>query len=246
MRSRNSYEGPADDSHGATIFPGLLPGAEEGPAGWGLWITGPTPGKGLLFAYASGFFGDMVYDKTQWNISDADIDDAVKAADAKLAKILNATEADLGPFNGRGGKLILFHGWDDPAISALNSINYYQSVVNVMGLANTGAFARLYMVPGMQHCGGTLPGRHLPDSLWPAQAVADRRKMRLTACNCRSSSVWRQGHRQPRPSRPKYVGRGPGADVQMTRPLCAFPQVAKYKGSGDTNDAANFACVAAE
>ncbi len=238
------YEGP-HDSHGATIFPGLLPGAEEGPAGWGLWITGPTPGKGLLFAYASGFFGDMVYDKPQWNINDADIDDAVKAADAKLATILNATEADLGPFKTRGGKLILFHGWDDPAISALNSINYYQSVVNVMGLANTGAFARLYMVPGMQHCGGTPPEGTGPDSFGqhgPSPTEKD-------AAHSMQLSLEQWVERGTPPAAiiaTKYAGRGPGADVQMTRPLCAFPQVAKYKGSGDTNDAANFACVPGE
>ncbi len=238
------YQGP-HDSRGATIFPGLLPGAEEGPAGWGLWITGPTPGKGLLFAFGSGFFGGMVYDNPQWNINDADLDDAVKAADAKFAKILNATEADLAPFKGRGGKLILFHGWDDPAISALNSIDYYHSVVNTMGQANTDAFARLYMVPGMQHCGGTAPEGTGPDSF----GQHGPSPMEKDAAHSMQLSIERWVERWTPPAAiiaTKYAGRGPGADVQMTRPLCAYPQVAKYKGSGDTNDAANFACVAGE
>jgi feruloyl esterase len=234
------YEG-AHDRQGTRIFPGLLPGAEDGPGGWSLWITGPAPGKSLLFAFGNGFYGGMVYDKADWNYKDADLGEAVKAADTKMAKILNATEADLAAFKARGGKLILYHGWDDPAISALNSIDYYHSVVSAMGRENTEAFARLYMAPGMQHCGGG-PG---PDSFGQEGPTP----MAQDADHSLQLSIERWVEKGTTPSAiiaTKYAGHGASEDVQMTRPLCAYPQIAKYKGSGDPNDAGSFVCVAGE
>jgi len=234
------YEG-AHDRQGARIFPGLLPGAEDGPGGWSLWITGPAPGKSLLFAFGNGFYGGMVYDKADWNYKDADLGEAVKAADTKMAKILNATEADLAAFKARGGKLILYHGWDDPAISALNSIDYYHSVVSAMGRENTDAFARLYMAPGMQHCSGG-PG---PDSFGQEGPTP----MAQDAGHSLQLSIERWVEKGTAPSAiiaTKYAGHGASEDVQMTRPLCAYPQIAKYKGSGDPNDAGSFVCVAGE
>jgi hypothetical protein len=234
------YEG-AHDRQGTRIFPGLLPGAEDGPGGWSLWITGPAPGKSLLFAFGNGFYGGMVYDKADWNYKDADLGEAVKAADTKMAKILNATEADLAAFKARGGKLILYHGWDDPAISALNSIDYYHSVVSAMGRENTEAFARLYMAPGMQHCGGG-PG---PDSFGQEGPTP----MAQDAGHSLQLSIERWVEKGTTPSAiiaTKYAGHGASEDVQMTRPLCAYPQIAKYKGSSDPNDAGSFVCVAGE
>jgi len=147
------YDGP-EDAKGRKIFPGYLPGAEEGPGGWGTWITGPAPGKSLLFAFSGGYFSNFVFGKADWNYKDTSVDQAEKAADEKTAQFLNATDPNLVAFKTRGGKLILYHGWNDPAISALNTINYYNDVVSKMGVRETEAFARLYMVPGMQHCAG--------------------------------------------------------------------------------------------
>src|SRR5256714_1117445 len=126
------YEGP-DDAKGRKIFPGYLPGAEEGPGGWETWITGPAPGKSLLFAFSGGYFSNFVYGKADWNYKNASVDQAMKAADEKTAKILNATDPNLKAFKARGGKLILYHVWNDAAISALNTINYYNDVLRKMG-----------------------------------------------------------------------------------------------------------------
>src|SRR5690348_17224933 len=146
------YQG-AHDSNGRVVFPGFLPGGEDGQGGWGVWITGPAPGKSLLFAFGYGYFADMVYGKADWDYKKTSLDDAVAASDEKFSAVLNSTASDMTAFKAHGGKLIIYHGWNDAAISALNSINYYDSVGGKMGLAERDSFLRLFMVPGMQHCG---------------------------------------------------------------------------------------------
>jgi feruloyl esterase len=229
------YEG-AHDSKGHEIFPGFLPGGEDGQGGWPLWITGAEPGKSLLFAFGGGFFSDMVYDKSDWDYKKANLDEAVVAADKKFAAVLNATETNLKPYASRGGKLIIYHGWNDAAISALNSINYFESVQTKMGKANVDSFLRLFMVPGMQHCGGG-PG---PDTFG---------QFGMSPQNDAQHNIYlaleqwvEKGAVPSTVVAAKLTGTGPAAAVKETRPLCAYPQVAKYKGTGDTNDAANFAC----
>jgi len=229
------YEGP-DDAKGRKIFPGYVPGAEEGPGGWETWITGPAPGKSLLFAFSGGYFSNFVYGKADWNYKDASVDQAMKAADEKTAEMLNATEANLTAFKARGGKLVLYHGWNDPAISALNTINYYNDVVSKMGARESEAFARLYMVPGMQHCGGG-PGT---DSFGQGGADAKDAQHNVE----RALEQWVEKGIAPNAIvATKYQGRDPSTGVKMTRPLCPYPQMAKYKGTGDTNDAGNFVCM---
>ena len=229
------YEGP-NDAKGRKIFPGYLPGAEEGPGGWETWIIGAAPGKSLLFAFSGGYFSNFVYGKTDWNYKDASVDQAMKAADEKTAQVLNATEANLTAFKARGGKLILYHGWNDPAISALNTLNYYNDVVSKMGEKETEAFARLYMVAGMQHCGGG-PGT---DSFGQVDAGAKDAQHNVEL----ALEEWvEKGIAPAAIVATKYEGGNPSRGVKMTRPLCPYPQVAKYNGSGDTNDAGNFACV---
>ena len=115
---------------------------------------GAAPSKSLMAAFANGFFSDFVYEKTDWDLKTFSVDAGLKAATEKTAQALNATDPDLKPFQARGGKLILYHGWNDPAISALNTVNYYESVIQTMGQKEVDSFARLYMVPGMQHCEG--------------------------------------------------------------------------------------------
>jgi tannase/feruloyl esterase len=229
------YEGPRD-AKGALIFPGYLPGAEEGDGGWGLWITGRSPGQSLMFAFGTGYFSNMIYEKADWDYRNTKVDDGLKAAEKKTAKILNATDPNLAAFKARGGKLILFHGWNDAAISALNTINYYNAVGSKMGQKETDAFSRLYMVPGLQHCGGG-PGANSFGQL--GQGAPDsQHNMELALVE------WvEKGTAPSEIVATKYVDDDPSKGMKFTRPLCPYPQVAKFKGTGDPNDAVNFVCA---
>jgi tannase/feruloyl esterase len=231
------YQG-AHDSHGQ-IFPGFLPGAETGELGWALWITGAAPGRALLFAFGNGYFANMIYDKAGWDYKTADLSQATKASDEKGAKVLNATDPDLSRFRNRGGKLIIYHGWDDPAISALNTIDYFHQVQTKMGAQNVESFLRVYMVPGMQHCGGGPGATSFEEGVQARQDAEHNMRLAL--------EDWVE--KDAAPSKiiaSKYADSNPGSQPSMTRPLCPYPQIAKYEGSGDTDNAENFACVAGE
>jgi feruloyl esterase len=233
------YQG-AHDSRGHAIFPGFLPGAELGSGGWGTWITGAGPGKSLLFAFASNYFSNMVYGKPGWDYKTAKLDQAVKDADKTTSRVLNATNPDLKSFQARGGKLILYHGWNDPAISALNTIAYYDQVIATLGRQTTDSFVRLYMVPGMQHCFGGLG----PDSFGESGTTVPHdpeHDIQLAL------EQWvEQGTAPSTIIATKYAGdemEPPGkAAVKMMRPLCPYPQSAHYKGSGDPNHPDSFTC----
>jgi hypothetical protein len=225
------------DAKGRELFPGFLPGAEDGPGGWELWITGPAPGKSVMAILGRGFFSNMVYEDPAWNYRSFTVEGGLKAEQEKTANAVDAVDANLGPFKARSGKLIMYHGWNDPAIPALSTVNYYESVVAQMGQRDVDSFLRLYMVPGMQHCyngpGADSFGQfgRLPndDPRHSADAALEQWVETGTAPGTIIASKYSSDDRQ----HPK-----------MTRPLCVYPQAAKYKGKGDTNDAANFVCEA--
>ena len=231
------YQG-GRDSHGQ-IFPGFLPGAETGEGGWSVWITGAAPGHSLLFAFGNGYFANMIYEKADWDYKTADLTAATKASDQKGAKVLNATDPDLSRFKNRGGKLIIYHGWDDPAISALNTIDYFRQVHTKMGAQNVESFLRVYMVPGMQHCGGGPGATSFEEGLHARQDAEHNMRLAL--------EDWVE--KDAAPSKiiaSKYADSDPGSQPSMTRPLCPYPQIARYKGFGDVNNGENFACVGKE
>ena len=137
---------------------------------------------------------------------------------ADTAAILDATDTDLGSFRDAGGKLILWTGWSDSAITALGTIDYYEDVED--GDPAVREYSRLFMLPGVLHCGGG-PG---PDRVDWLTAIED----------------WVERGRPP--ARLIATKRGSDEESVLTRPVCPYPQVARYDGTGPTEDASSFRC----
>jgi feruloyl esterase len=156
---------------------------------------------------------------TNWDWRTFDFDRANATYTKKLASIVNATSPNLDQFRAKGHKLIAYHGWADWLVAPGESINYY-SAVSTRYPRDVSRFYRLFMVPGMAHCSGG-PGADHFDTLgavvkWVEQDTAPD----------------------------QIIAAKPATNLQ--RPLCPYPEVARYKGTGNTNEAASFACVAPE
>ena len=222
------FYGGAKDSSGKQLYPGGLPMGSE--TFWDLWIIGGRPGPygGTLPALMTMLTRDhLKYTAFETDCSHCspyafnfDIDPAKMAY---MGKILNAASPDLSKFKEAGGKLIMYQGWADPAVTPFMTVAYYESVVDKMGgMEETQRFFRLYMIPGMAHCqipAGVGPDRFdllTPLEYWVEKGIAPARIM--------ASQTAKDGK------------------VIRTRPLCVFPKVSKYKGAGSSDDAANFIC----
>ena len=205
---------PAKTKAGEIVFPGKEPGSETG---WNVISGGAQAPPGVSL----GSF-QVAYDNLNWDWRSFDFDRDLKIVDEKVGTIINAINPDLSAFKARGGKLILYHGWNDTAISPGNTVNYYNSVLAKMGQKQDN-WIRLFMIPGMGHCQGG-PGPNQVNYL----AALER---------------WRESGVAPDHLEAFHVTNN---RVDMARPLCPYPQVAQYKGTGSTNDAANFVCKAAQ
>ena len=211
------YAGAVNPRTGKQIFPGYMMGGE---LGWGTWIVGTdTPPRDAQHAIQDSFFKYLVFGNPNWDWKTFDFDKDVTYTDNKVASIVNSMNPDLKAFKAGGGKLLEYHGWSDPAISPLNSVDYYNSVQEIMG--DTSSFYRLFMVPGMYHCAGG-PG------------TSDFDKMEVIV-------QWVENGTAPAEIVASHRSNG---SVDRTRPLCPYPTVAKYKGAGSTDVAANFECAA--
>jgi feruloyl esterase len=224
---RDIWRGPVDGD-GEVIYPGLVPGGEAGPGGWSSWVTGREAYAGTHFMAAEDFMRNMVFDDPEWDFRTWDYDRDLPIALAKTGDALDANDPDLSPLRDRGGKLLVYHGWSDADISPIGTIDYFEQVVDLVGegddeaarRASTQDFFRLFMVPGMGHCRGG-PGPDTFDALtaleeWVEQGSAPQRII--------ASKV-------------------EDGEVVRTRPLCPYPQVARWDGTGDTDEASSFACV---
>ncbi|HUK90399.1 MAG TPA: tannase/feruloyl esterase family alpha/beta hydrolase [Blastocatellia bacterium] len=242
---RKIYDGPKNPRTGEQIMPGFMPGTEAAMGAWSVWITGGSPEHSLQFMFGHTYYADTVFENLKWDYRSLNFDSDLKTADAKTAPILNAMSPDLRAFKARGGKLIQYHGWGDAAIPPLSSTNYYDQVEHFFSALGGGKkgnvrdFYRLFMVPGMGHCAGG-PGAN---SFGNAGVMPDRNDPDHDVVAALDRWV-EEGVAPDKIIATGFVDGSPAKGVAMTRPLCAYPLVARYKGSGSTDDAANFDCVA--
>jgi hypothetical protein len=210
---------------GTLQYPGWPFGDEADPQGWGTWITGPVADVMELTARTAPtlqgvigieFFKYFVYGDSAWRYVGYDLARAGRDG-ATVAAVVSATNPDLSAFRARGGKLLLAHGWSDPALSARSTIEYFKAVQ--WRTPQASSFTRLFLMPGVLHCGG---GSGCDDvdyagiiRRWVEQGEAPSR---IVARKLR------------------------GMQVVRTRPLCAYPMTARYNSSGSTDSAAAFTC----
>ena len=160
-----------------------------------------------------------MFKNPNWDFRTLNFDADVALAEKLDNGLVGATDPDLRKFMSHGGKLIQYHGWNDQLIAPRNSINYYSSVIKTMGGSAEKAY-RLFMAPGMNHC----RGGDGPNSFDMVTALEQ----------------WVEKGKAPDQVIASHITAG---KVDRTRPLCPYPQVAKYKGSGSPDDAANFTCA---
>jgi feruloyl esterase len=215
VESAKQVYSPVKTKSGSVVYPGRSAGVEAGYA-----ARMPVPGKPMnpLWSDMPRFVGHR---DPNWDVMSFDLDTDLALA-LKNGSFVEASNPDLSRFKARGGKLLLWHGWADPGPAPENTINYYTQAAKAGG-GSPDDWMRLFLMPGVAHCGGGV-GPDQADFLgamerWREQGVAPGQ---VTA----SRNTGRSGL------------------TPMSRPLCPFPQVARYKGTGSTDEAGNFSCVA--
>ena len=201
--ARTIYAPVVDPRTGEEVFAGLEPGSE---LHWGA-IAGERPHP--MYDDLAKF---LVFEDPDWDFLTLDIGAHLEHARRVDNGILAATSTELAPFVDRGGKLLLYHGWEDQNISPRMTVGYYTDVQKAVGAEQVADAVRLFMVPGMGHCSGG----DGPDS-FDMLAALER---------------WREQGEAPARILASQVTDG---RVTRTRPLCPYPQVAKYKGTGSSD-----------
>lgn len=214
---------PLRDDKGI-VYEGQPVGAEGEPGGWQAWITGPnersfsTAGQPAIgWGFATQFYKYFVFADPAWDYGQYDVAASWRRDTRQWTSFMNADNPDLSAFRARRGKLLLWHGWADPALNALATIRYYDEVVARDPTAKDDV--RLFLMPGVLHCAGG-PG---PDRFDAIAAIVN----------------WVE--KGDAPSR-LIATKRTGTAVTRTRPLCAYPAKAVYSGTGSTDEAANFVC----
>lgn len=216
---RKVYAGPMD-SWGNSISPGFPMGSEDGPGGWGLWISGGVFDPPLQFTFQDQFFRYLVHDDPGYAPFGFNFD-TDQGDLAAIGQLLNALDPDLSAFQARGGKILMYHGTNDHALSLYKTIQYYDQVREAMDAESVQRFFRFFFVPGMHHCSGG-PGLDTFDAFTALQDWVERGRA------------------------PDRIVASSTAMPGLTRPLCPYPREARYKGQGSTRDASSFVCVPPE
>jgi Tannase and feruloyl esterase len=254
------YEGAVNPRNATIIHPGNIPGSE----------TGNLKALGLAFAYYQKeppfdslfkwlFNDDLVRWVTDrdWDWRKFDFDGGVENVDKVFAGGLNASDTDLSRFRKHGGKLILYSGWADPLIPPQTTINYYNAVIRTMfgnlsaeNVEKAQGFARLFMAPGMWHCGTSNAGVPGPNAAGPGpNAFGGMFQEPLSSFDPQHDLLsalaqWVEKDQPPTSViATKYKDDDPAHGISMQRPICVFPAVPRYNGAGDPNLPQNFKCV---
>jgi feruloyl esterase len=210
--AKKIYSAATNPRTGQELFPSYTPGTE---LGWGVLGGGPDPYGNILDHYKY-----VVFKNPNWDWRTFNFDSDIARSDQPENNVMNAADPNLRPFFAHNGKLLIYHGWSDPNVATLNTIKYYKSMVDTMGGASkTSNNVRMFLEPGMGHCGGG-EGPNVFDKV----GALDQ---------------WVEQNKAPEKIIASHRTDG---KVDRTRPLCPYPQVAKYKGSGSLDDAASFAC----
>jgi len=227
------YQGPKNPRSGESVFPGFAMGGE---AGW----TGLVANRSAT-GLPNGYFANLVFENRDWDYRTFNFDSDIAKADDKIGRLGNAIATDYSAAIRRGVKIIQYHGWNDQTLQPAYSPDYYDQVAKATGgIAATQNFYRLFMVPGMTHCYGGpgatsfgAVGQQIPpvrDAAHDIQTALENWVEHGTAPAQLTSTKFTDDQAATR-------------SVKLTRPLCLYPTVPRYKGTGDPNDAANFACV---
>ena len=212
--ARKIYSPAVNPRTGEEMFASLVPGTE---LGWGVQAQGPEPSANIYDQYRYVVFKDPNWD---WKTFDFDRDVARGNLPENL--IMNATDPNMDRFFARGGKLLMYHGWSDPNVPAVNTVNYFEQVAGRLGGADKAADrVRLFLAPGMGHCRGG-EGPNVFDTVGALEQWVEHGKAPAQLLATHSTN----------------------GKVDRSRPLCPHPQVAAYKGTGSIDDAENFVCRA--
>jgi feruloyl esterase len=219
------YAGPKN-SKGEQLYPGGLPLGSE--SYWPFWLTGlePTGGK-LIYAFGQDFLRYMAFQDDpgeRYRAADFDFDKDPPRL-GFMAAIYNAMNLDLSHFKARSGKLLMYHGLADPIVTPQNTLDYFAAVEKAAG-GSVADYFRLFMIPGMDHCG-------LPRQSGPG--ITDAGFDPLTALE-----KWVEDSVPP--DRLVATKTDKDGKVLWTRPLCPHPKQARYKGAGNPKDEASYAC----
>ena len=238
------YDGPKNPRTGKQIFPGYPPGHEAIAGAWQPWIVAAPKQETIQAMFGNSFYGQAVFEDANWDFRKMNFDTDVALATEKAGAVVNSTNPDLRTFRAHGGKLIQYHGWADAAISPYSSLEYYEQVrqfhAKYPDPRNSSStvpdFYRLFMVPGMGHCGGGIGPNNFGNG--SNRFNGDPERDILTALE-----RWVEQGVAPN----HLIGSGKvvgDPSKTLTRLLCPAPQVARYNGHGDVTQAESFTCAA--
>lgn len=231
---RKIYAGPSHSITGERIYPGFLRGTE-------LSFTAEVPSPTAISA-GGNFFFQWIWGQN-WNWRTFDFGTDVDVMRNTLNFAVDANNGNLSAFKARGGKMILFQGLVDPTAAPEGTLNYLKAVEKAMP-GQSDQFVKLFNAPGMGHCRGGV-GPNVFGNFAGSPAVGfPQHPTDPTQDLLAAMEQWVENGRVPNQIlATKYVGNQPTGAVERTMPLCAWPKVSKYKGTGDVNSAASFSCV---